>query len=295
MTSDTRRRSRAVRAPAGRIRLDMSGAPFVIETVDSVSSMFMGGGSAQVGGGEKREDVRLQQRREDAQRHHRPRHDVRNEALKNAAGLVLSKDVPVETHGKRKSAREVADHLDQEHERRQHQHRAEEVLEVAEEPVRPDPGGVEEEEARDRERERDVQVRRRRLQEEEEPRAEEEDDDRHGDVVRNPAEQLTVLSAGRDPADMKAAKRDSVAPPGRRALDGAEEAGQEGVEEPEEYRMLVVHVVPALTGPRPSRSGARSGARGARRSPPRRPPSRGPRQPTGRRPAAPALSPTGRD
>src|ERR1035437_1645944 len=189
-----RRRARAARAPAGRIRLDMSGTPFVIETVDSVSSMFMGGGSAQVDGGEKREDVRLQQRREDAQRHHRPRHDDRNEARKNAAGRVLAEDVPVKTHGKRKGTREVPDHLDQEHERRQHEHRAEEMLEVAEEPVLLDPGGVEEEEARDRERERDVQVRRRRLQEEEEPAEvaqEDEEEERPGDrqvllaVMRN--------------------------------------------------------------------------------------------------------------
>src|ERR1039457_6722849 len=203
------RRARTVRAPAERIRLDMSGAPFVIETVDSVSSVFMGGSSAQVDGGEKREDVRLQQRREDAQRHHRPRHDDRNEARKNAAGRVLTEDVPVKTHGKRKSAREVADHLDQEHERRQHQHRAEEVLEVAEEPVRPDPGGVEEEAARGRQAESVAQDPRRR---EEGPREEEDHADRHEGVVGNPADQFPVLSAGRDPADREAAERDPVAP-----------------------------------------------------------------------------------
>src|SRR5512143_4069158 len=351
-----RRRARAARAPAGRILLDISGAPFVIETVDSGNSVFVGGRSAQVDGREECEDVRLQQRREDAQRHHRPRHDDRDEAGKNAGGRVLAEDVPEETHGKREGAREDADHLDQEHERREHEHRAQEVLEIAEQPVLPDPGRVEEEEARDRERERDVEVRRRRLQEEEEPaeagqedeeeeragdrqvflavmrnvllddvaqevhedldhvlgaagrvlavapgreeeelRAEEEHDERHRDVVRNPARELSVLSARRDAGDVEAAERDSVSPPGRRVLDGAEEAGQEGVEEPEEYRMLVVHVVSALSGPRPFPSGVRSGGRGARRSPPRRPPSRGPRQPTGRRPAAPARSPKGRN
>src|SRR5271169_6374966 len=67
-----RRRASAVRAPAGRIRLDMSGAPFVIGKLDSGNSMLVGGGSAQVDGGQEREDVRLQQRREDGQRHHRP-------------------------------------------------------------------------------------------------------------------------------------------------------------------------------------------------------------------------------
>src|SRR5450830_1879125 len=350
------RRASAVRTPAGRILFNMSGAPFVIEKIDFVLSMLVGGGSAQINGGQEREDVGLQKRREDAQRHHRPRHDDRNETRKNAGGRVLAEDVPEETHGKRKRACEDADHLDQEHERRQHQHRAEEMLEVAEEPVLPDPGCVEEDEARDRERERDVQVRRRRLQEKEEPAeagqeneeekraddrqvflavmrnvllddiaqkvhedlehvlraagsilaiaprheegkngAEKEDDEGHRDVIRNPAKKLAMLPSGRDAAHVEASERDAVPPPWRGVFDGAEQAGHEGVEEPEENRMFVVHVVPALTGLNPSRSGGRSRVREARRSPPRRPPSRGPRSPTGRRPVTSAAPRTGRD
>src|ERR1039457_3432609 len=42
--------------------------------------VFMGGGAADVDGGQEREDVRLQQRREDPQRHHRPRNHDRDEA-----------------------------------------------------------------------------------------------------------------------------------------------------------------------------------------------------------------------
>src|SRR5450759_392602 len=64
------RRASAVRAPAGRILFNMSGAPFVIEKIDFVLSMLVGGGSAQINGGQEREDVGLQERREDAQRHH---------------------------------------------------------------------------------------------------------------------------------------------------------------------------------------------------------------------------------
>src|SRR5664279_1308570 len=133
------RRASAARAPAGRILFNMSGTPFAFEKVDS---MLVGGRAAQIDGGQEREDVGLQERREEAERHHGPRNDDRDEAREDASGGVLAEDVSVETHRERQRAREVPDHLDEEHERREDQHRSEEMLEVAEEPVLPDAGGV---------------------------------------------------------------------------------------------------------------------------------------------------------
>src|SRR5664279_1554513 len=107
--------------------------------------MLVGGRAAQIDGGQEGEDVGLQQRRENAERHHGPRYDDRDETREDAAGGVLAEDVSVETHRERQRAREVPDHLDEEHERSENQHRSEEVLEVAEEPVLLDASGVVEE------------------------------------------------------------------------------------------------------------------------------------------------------
>src|SRR2546429_394473 len=73
------------------------------------------------------------ERAEDPQRHHRPRPDHRHQAHEDPGGGVLPEDVPEETHPQREDAREVADHLDDEHDRRQPHHRPEEVLEIAQE------------------------------------------------------------------------------------------------------------------------------------------------------------------
>src|SRR5512140_1617054 len=91
------RRASAVRTPAGRILFNMSGAPFVLEKTRFRAlfefSMLVGGGSAQIDGGQKCEDVSLQERREYAERHHGPRNDYRDEAREDAAGGVLAEDV----------------------------------------------------------------------------------------------------------------------------------------------------------------------------------------------------------
>src|SRR5450755_4711608 len=101
------RRASAVTAPAGRILFNMSGAPFVIEKLDflfSFFSMLVGGRAAQIDGGQEGEDVGLQERRENAERHHGPRNDDRDEAREDAAGRVLAEDVSVETHRERQRA-----------------------------------------------------------------------------------------------------------------------------------------------------------------------------------------------
>ena len=53
--------------------------------------------------------------------HHRPGKNERQHAHEDPGGGVLAEDVAEETHAQREDAREVADHLDREHERRQQQ------------------------------------------------------------------------------------------------------------------------------------------------------------------------------
>src|ERR1051325_184538 len=139
------------------------------------------------------EDERLQERAEDAQAHHRPGQHERQHPHEDPGGRVLAEDIAEETHAQREDAREVADHLDGEHERREQRQRPHEVLEVVEETLVLDAAVVVIEERGDGEGEGGVHVARGRLEEEEDA----EDvahEDEHGEGADDVEELVAVVA-----------------------------------------------------------------------------------------------------
>src|ERR1051325_6879705 len=114
------------------------------------------------------EDERLQERAEDAQAHHRPGQHERQHPHEDPGGRVLAEDIAEETHAQREDAREVSDHLDREHERREPPHRTREVFQIVAESLRANALPVVVAEGGDGEREGRVRTARRRREEVEE-------------------------------------------------------------------------------------------------------------------------------
>ena len=101
----------------------------------SVTQCSSGDGALEVDRGQHDEDERLQKRAEDAEAHHRPGDEEREDAEEDAGRRVLAEDVAEQPERQREDARQVGDDLERDMSGNSHHTGPHEVLRVADSAV----------------------------------------------------------------------------------------------------------------------------------------------------------------